>query len=132
MIKILFIGDINGKIGRKALLKILPKLKKENNIDLVIANIENSAHGSGITETTINEIQASGVDWMTTGDHAFSRTGQLDIYNRFPVIRPANFSPQSPGKGYALIPIKNQQILIELHLIWIWYHLNSLCADDNK
>ena len=110
--KILFIGDINGKIGRRAVNKILPKLKKKLKPDLVIANAENSAHGSGVTENIIEELQAAGVDWMTTGDHAFTKAGKFDIYNKYPIIRPANFSPNVPGKGYALASIKGKDVLL--------------------
>ncbi len=111
-IKILFIGDINGKIGRKAVAKILPKMKKEQKIDLVIANAENVAHGAGITETTIKELQEAGIDWMTTGDHAFDREKQSDVYDKYPIIRPANFSAGVPGQGYAVITINRKKVLL--------------------
>lgn len=110
--KILFIGDIIGKIGRKAIAKILPKLKKEQKTDLVIANAENSAHGSGITENIIKELQEAGIDWMTTGDHAFAREKQSDVYNKYPIIRPANFSEGVPGQGYAVITVGKKTILL--------------------
>jgi len=112
MINILFIGDINGKIGRKAVAKILPKLKKNKAIDLVIANADNIAHGNGLTEDTLKELMAAGVNFFTNGDHAFDKLKQLDCYDKFPLIRAANFSTDAPGKGYDVIAIGKYKILI--------------------
>jgi 2',3'-cyclic-nucleotide 2'-phosphodiesterase len=110
---ILFIGDINGKIGREAVKKILPKLKRDEKIDLVIANAENAAHGSGVTEDSLKELQVAGIDWFTNGDHAFDRIKQAEIcYEKFPTIRPANFPEGVPGKGYAIINTKKGNILL--------------------
>lgn len=112
MISVLFIGDIVGRMGRKTIAKILPRIKKENNIDLVVANAENSAHGSGITENIIKELKKYGVDYFTTGDHTFSNRKQLDIFDSLPVIRPANYNKSAPGYGQALIKIKEYNILL--------------------
>lgn len=112
MLKILFIGDINGKIGRKAVAKILPKLKKSQKIDLVIANADNIAHGTGVTEDTLKELQATGVDYFTNGDHAFDKIKQIDCYEKLPILRPANYSSQAPGQGYTIIKIKKYKILL--------------------
>ncbi|GAI24566.1 unnamed protein product, partial [marine sediment metagenome] len=73
MIKILFIGDIVGKPGRKAVKEILPRLKRENNIFLTIANGENLAGGIGITPDVAQEIRSYGVDVITTGNHVWRR-----------------------------------------------------------
>lgn len=110
--KILFIGDIVGQIGRKTVAKILPKIKKEYKPDLIIANAENAAHGSGVTEMITNELMKAGIDWFTTGDHAFRQSKQVGIYDNMPILRPANFSKDVPGKGYAEITIKNKKILL--------------------
>ncbi len=117
MLKILFIGDIVGKIGRKAVVKVLPKLKKDLKLDLIIANVENSAHGTGVTEDIIKELQATGVDWMTAGDHAFKRIKQLDIYDKYSILAPANFADSIPGKGYGLITLKNNRNVLLINLI---------------
>lgn len=103
--KILFIGDIVGKIGRRAVARIVPKLKKELGLDLVIANAENSAHGSGITEDIVKELLAACIDYMTAGDHAFSMKKQFQVYDKYPLIRPANYPAGVPGQGFALIPV---------------------------
>jgi 2',3'-cyclic-nucleotide 2'-phosphodiesterase len=127
MLKIIHIGDINGKIGRKAVVRILPKLKKELKPDLVIANAENAAHGSGITETVIKELMDAGVNYFTTGDHAFDRPKQLDVYDKYPIIRPANFPPDNPGTGFTIITIKDKKILLVNLLGRVFMHLDYDC-----
>jgi len=112
MLKILFIGDIVGKIGRQTVAKILPKIKREYKLDLVVANADNIAHGSGVTEGTLKELVEAGVDFFTNGDHAFNRMKQADCYETMPVIRPANFSADVPGKGYELISVGKHKILL--------------------
>jgi metallophosphoesterase (TIGR00282 family) len=112
MIKILFIGDICGKLGRRAIKEMLPNLKNTLKPDLVIANAENIAHGTGITESTLKEILDAGVDYCTNGDHAFDQPKQIDVYNKLPIIRPANFPPEAPGKGYAIIEKNGHKILL--------------------
>ena len=69
--KIGFIGDIVGKPGRKIVKKLLPQLKLKHNIDYVIANYENLAHGFGVTERVYNELKTAGVDIFTGGNHTF-------------------------------------------------------------
>lgn len=119
MIKILFLGDINGKIGREAVKKLLPKLKREYKPDLVIANGENMAHGTGFTEATIKELMEAGVDFFTGGDHAFDKEKQVEgIYGGyFPIIRPANYPLDVPGKGYAEIDLKKGGKILLINLL---------------
>lgn len=73
MFKILFIGDIIGKIGRAGIANLLPKLKKNLKIDLVIANVENLAHGKGVSTKTLEEIKKAGVDIFTSGNHIWKK-----------------------------------------------------------
>jgi len=114
MLKILFFGDINGKIGRKAIKKALPQIKKEYKPDIIIANAENAAHGKGITETTILELMEAGIEFFTLGDHAFDREKQAEqiFANKLPVIRPANFPAEAPGIGYSIIEKGKYKILV--------------------
>jgi metallophosphoesterase (TIGR00282 family) len=114
MIKILFIGDIVGKIGRETVKKILPGLKKEFKPDLIIANGENLAHGKGVTKSALEEMIAAGINWFTNGDHAFSREKQIEeIYSgELPILRPANYSIGALGKGYAIIESGKHKILL--------------------
>lgn len=129
MLKILFIGDIVGKIGREAVKQILPHLKKELKPDLVIANAENLAHGKGMTKTTLEEIMPAGIDWFTSGDHAFDREKQLKeiIDNSLPLLRPANYSAGNPGQGYAEITIGKHQVLLINLIGRVFMHLDYDC-----
>lgn len=109
MIKILYIGDICGKVGRQAVKHILPKLKNIHKPDLVIANVENSAGGYGVTASKVQEITSFGVDLCTGGDHTFSIkqfASELNENQKLPFIRPANYeSDNIPGKGYEVIDL---------------------------
>ncbi|HUS36893.1 MAG TPA: TIGR00282 family metallophosphoesterase [Verrucomicrobiae bacterium] len=97
---ILFIGDIVGEPGRKAVRELAPKLRAQHSVDLCIANGENSAGGSGITQNTAAEIFAAGVDIITSGDHVWD---QKEIYalmeNESRFVRPVNYPPNTPGQG---------------------------------
>lgn len=119
MLNILFIGEINGKIGRLAVKKLLPVLKQEIKPDLVIANADNLAHGNGVSEATIKEMMAAGIDWFTGGDHCFGNTASLGLYDNdlpaqagLPLLRPANFSKIAPGRGQAIIDLNGHKILL--------------------
>ncbi|MEK7103698.1 MAG: YmdB family metallophosphoesterase [Patescibacteria group bacterium] len=111
---ILFIGDIVGKIGRKAVAAVLPELRKEHNIDLVIGNVENLAHGKGITHSTLAEIMAAGVDFCTSGNHIWDKSEGLEILAQpdSPVIRPGNYPPGWPGVGEKVLTIGTKSILV--------------------
>ncbi len=126
MLKILFIGDIVGKIGRKAMAKILPALKQSLKTDLVIANAENLAHGKGLTESTLKEMMAAGIDWFTNGDHAFDNN--LELYQTdLPILRPANYAADVPGKGYSLIEIAGHKVLLINLIGRVFMPLNYDC-----
>lgn len=106
--KILFIGDIVAQSGRRAVGAVLPKLIAEKKIDLVIANIENLAHGKGATEETIEEIRSYGVDVMTSGNHIWYRHEVEGILESDPsVIRPANYPSDLPGFGFTIAEVGN-------------------------
>lgn len=111
---ILFIGDIMGKPGRKAVAETLPDIRKKNKVDLVIANVENLAHGKGITEKTLSEIFEAGVDFCTSGNHIWSKTEGLAIlaHDDTRVLRPANYPVGSPGVGEKVIPLGKNRILV--------------------
>jgi len=126
MLKILFIGDIVGKIGRKAVAKILPALKQSLKPDLVIANAENLAHGKGLTESTLKEMMVAGIDWFTNGDHAFDNNPELYQTN-LPILRPANYAADVPGKGYNLIDIAGHKVLLINLIGRVFMPLNYDC-----
>lgn len=112
--KILMFGDVVGKPGRKAVAKILPELKKKYDLDLVIANAENLAHGIGITKKTVDFILKAGVDVLTGGNHIFAKKEGIDLLanKEYPILRPANYPPGVVGQGYRLIEIRTKKVLI--------------------
>lgn len=100
---ILCIGDIVGGPGREIIAKVVPRLKAEHAIDMAIANGENAAGGSGITPKQAEEIYASGVDFITLGDHVWDKH-EINAYlnEHANIIRPANFPEGAPGRGYQI------------------------------
>jgi len=113
MLNILFLGEINGKIGREAVKKLLPELKRELKPDLIIANADNLAHGNGVSDPTLKEMMATGVDWFTGGDHCFGNTAYLNLYDSdLPLLRPANYAAAAPGRGQAVIDLNGHKILL--------------------
>ena len=84
--KILFIGDIVGAPGRRAVATLVPQLREEHGLHFIIANGENSAGGSGITPRTAVEIFASGVDVITSGDHLFDQKEVVELLDRSRVL----------------------------------------------
>ena len=102
--KLLFIGDVVGSPGRKALAELLPGLRAQHGLDVVVANGENSAGGNGITPDTAAEIYAAGVDVITCGDHLWDQKEVeilLDEEPRF--VRPVNYPAGTPGQGSTVI-----------------------------
>lgn len=101
--KVLFIGDIVGKVGRQTVSACLPGLVDKHNIDLVIANGENVAAGFGLTESLVKDLFRMGIHVITTGNHVWDKkefVGYISKEDR--VIRPANFAPGVPGFGSIL------------------------------
>ena len=110
---ILFIGDIVGAPGRKAVKKHLRPLVNDHMIDLVIANGENAAAGLGITENTARELFDYGVDIITMGNHTWSKSEIFDfIDDETRIIRPDNVSDNWPGKGYAVFKHNGVNVII--------------------
>jgi hypothetical protein len=106
-VKLLFIGDIVGQPGRRAVAELLPKLREQHNLDFVIANGENSAGGSGITPKTAEEIFSAGVDVITSGDHLWDQKEVMELLaNEKRFLRPLNYPPGTPGQGSAIFQIK--------------------------
>ncbi len=123
--KILFIGDICGSPGRQTVGEVLPKLRKQKGVDLVIANVENIAHGKGITEKTLREVMSYGVDFMTSGNHVWKKPGFEDILESdFPIIRPLNYPDDLPGKGYGEVDLGKKGKLLILNLLG-WGGMNE-------
>lgn len=115
--KILFIGDIVGEPGRRAVVELVPGLRRRHEVDLVIANGENSAGGSGITPKTAEEIFAGGVDVITSGDHLWDQKevmGLLKGETRF--VRPLNYPAGTPGQGSVVVQLNNRAPVAVMNL----------------
>ena len=106
--KILFIGDIVGSPGREAIKKLVGHLRQDLKIDFVIANAENAAGGSGITAKVAEELFASGVDVLTSGDHIWKKSEIFELINQEErILRPINFPSGAPGRGAKVFKAKN-------------------------
>jgi metallophosphoesterase (TIGR00282 family) len=102
LLRIMMLGEIYSKAGRKAVASLVPKLRQEFKIDLVIANGESAAGGYGLTASTAEELLKNGIDVVTSGSRVFDQREMVDWlrtgFNR-PVLRPLNYPPGAPGKA---------------------------------
>ncbi|HPC75061.1 MAG TPA: TIGR00282 family metallophosphoesterase [Syntrophales bacterium] len=106
--KLFFIGDIVGKPGRRALRALLPAVIHRHDIDLVVANAENAAAGFGVTRTVVEEIYASRVDVLTTGNHVWDKKEVMEFIDEYEtLLRPANYPEGTPGRGTVLLSARN-------------------------
>ncbi len=111
--KLLFIGDIVGSIGRDALQSYLPRLKSKYKPDAVIVNGENAAAGRGITKKIYDDLLFMGVDVITMGNHTWDQKEIFDFIDDADyLIRPANFSEDAPGKGSVTITKNGKQLTV--------------------
>ncbi len=98
--QILAIGDVIGKPGRETVRKLLPGLRQQYNLDLVIANAENAAGGLGLTLSTAKELLDIGVDILTSGNHVWDQKEIIPYLDgNLPILRPLNYPPGVPGRG---------------------------------
>ena len=102
--RVLMIGDVVGRPGRRAVSALLPELRRELHLDLVVANGENAAGGHGITLDTANELLAGGVDIITSGNHIWDQREIIPhLDSTLPLLRPLNYPPGTPGRGYVRV-----------------------------
>ena len=102
--RILMIGDVIGRPGRRALREALPGLREEHAVDLAIANGENAAGGLGLTSETAKELFDSGVDVITSGNHIWDQKEIIPfLEGDMAIIRPLNYPPGVPGRGYIVM-----------------------------
>jgi hypothetical protein len=130
MLKILFIPDIVGKVGRNAVTQYLPHLKKKYHPDIIIANVENLAHGIGATQKTLNEMKEMGIDIFTSGNHIWEKGGSDGMLNdpTNHLVRPANFTSKKAGVGHLVFQlgeIKLNVVNLMGKVYWGW-------GDDKK
>lgn len=102
--RVLFLGDIVGRAGRRAVSKTLPSLRREKNLDIIVVNGENATSGAGLSGEHAKEILSSGADCITLGDHAFDQKEMLSYIEKdHGVIRPLNFAKRAPGRGTFIV-----------------------------
>ena len=109
---ILIIGDIVGIAGVNKVKEILPKFKKDNNIDFVVANGENSADGMGITSKIFKELLLAGVDVITMGNHTWGKKDIFNIIENKKLLRPANYPKDVLGNGYGIYECNGKKIAV--------------------
>jgi metallophosphoesterase (TIGR00282 family) len=106
--RLLFIGDIVGRPGRDIVRRAVPVLVAERKLDLVIANAENAAGGSGLTPEIYRELIAAGVDGITLGDHVYRRREIFPVLNRESnIVRPANLPDEAVGRAWASVTARD-------------------------
>lgn len=104
--RVLFVGDIFAEAGRNCVRDLVPGLRYEHQLDLVIANGENATRGLGIGARHAKQVLSWGVDAMTLGNHSFRQRDILPMLNTDDrIIRPANFADRAPGKGMMFVPV---------------------------
>jgi len=109
---VLAIGDIIGKPGRQAIEMLLPDLRQQYAVGLVVANAENTAGGFGLTPSTAKELLDAGVDVLTSGNHIWAQKEILPYLDgEMPILRPLNYPPGVPGRGYI---INNRAMVVNL------------------
>ena len=100
-----FLGDVVGKSGRRAVRELLPQIRREHGVDIVIANAENSAGGFGFNVKSISDMERGGVDFFTTGNHVWDKPDGVRLLGEYDnIVRPANYPGGAPGTGASIVP----------------------------
>lgn len=109
--RIMLVGDVVGRPGRRAFQNYTPKLREEKKIDVVIVNGENSAGGKGFTRKSLDELYRAGADIVTSGNHVWDKKDVFAFIDDEPfLVRPANYPEGTPGKGWCSYPFKAKNI----------------------
>ena len=117
MARFLFVGDVVGKPGRRALSSLLPELIDRHRVDAVIVNVENAAGGRGVTPAVLKQLEVLPIDCMTTGNHAWSKREGVPLFDRMPfLLRPANYPQGNPGVGVFVgeLPVGTRYAVVNL------------------
>jgi hypothetical protein len=115
-VRIAIFGDIVGRSGRKAVIDLLPDLRRKRALDFIIVNVENAAGGFGVTAEIAEAVIAAGADVLTTGNHAFDQRDEIDIFRtETRLLRPLNFPRTNPGRGAGLFDTRDGRSVMVLH-----------------
>jgi 2',3'-cyclic-nucleotide 2'-phosphodiesterase len=129
-IRILCLGDIVGRPGRQVVHQKLPGLVRERNVDLVIANAENVAGGSGITQNLFHKIRSYGVDVVTLGDHVYKKVDIVPtMQSSERIVRPANLAAGAAGRGFTVVTT-NSNVSVGVFSLLGRIFMNQMPADD--
>lgn len=124
-INVLFVGDICGRPGRQMFAKQIKRLRGKYDIDIVMSNVENAAHGRGVTEKIVKELLDYGVDFMTAGNHIWRCKDFREVLSgRYPVIRGINYPDDLPGKGWGVVDLGSKGKVLIIQLIG-WGYMNE-------
>ncbi len=108
--RLLFIGDIVGRPGIQIVTRTLPGLRRQQSIDLVIANAENADGGTGLTPTIYHKLIACGIDCITLGDHIYKKKEIIELLEtQSNIVKPANFPADAPGQNWAVVTSETGQ-----------------------
>jgi 2',3'-cyclic-nucleotide 2'-phosphodiesterase len=112
-VRILFVGDVVGRPGRRLAAALVPDLRRELGADFVIANGENTAGGKGITAETAAELFAAGIDCLTGGNHSWDKDEGASVIERDErVLRPVNYPPGAPGRGFGIYAAGRDKVAV--------------------
>lgn len=116
--RILFVGDVVGRPGRKAVAAVLPRLRKQLAADVVVVNAENAAGGHGATPEVLEELRQAGADAFTMGNHTWRKRCIFKMLEEMPnLVRPANYPEGTPGRGAMVVPLPDGRKLGVLNLM---------------
>lgn len=111
--RIMLVGDVVGRAGRRAFRTITPQLRSARKVDVVIVNGENSAGGKGFTRKALDELYAGGADIVTAGNHVWDKKDVFAFVDDEPfLVRPANYPAGTPGQGYCIFPFRAANIAV--------------------
>jgi len=99
-IRVLAVGDLIGRPGRRAAIRLIPELRRDLSLDMVVANGENASGGFGLAVKDARDLFSAGIDVITSGNHIWDQKEILSALDDLPILRPMNYPPGTPGKGY--------------------------------
>ncbi|MEA3211130.1 MAG: 2,3-cyclic-nucleotide 2-phosphodiesterase [Chthoniobacter sp.] len=113
MLKLLFLGDVVGEPGRRAVIEFVPKIREERGVDFVVVNGENAANGRGITPRISIDLLRAGVAVITSGDHIWDQKEILPYIDSEPrLLRPINYPPGAPGAGSIVLETAKGKVAV--------------------